>query len=301
MAPRGHKPSLNDERCTVKASELLTCPAITVGPGETVQEASLKMEQTGIRHLPVVDGAGAVVGMLSDRDILTGGNPVVAGGDRNEERRNQERRVDQLMSQPVRTIRSDVDLDQIVELMIMHRISALPVVDDGELKGMLTKTNLMRWFLEFCRANPTLTAATYTVRHCMQHNVLTVQPGDSSSVAIQKMAAAGVQHVPVVQGPKLEGIVSDRDVRKHLGLSINSIHRLQYEPSERELNTPVRGIMTANPTTIEPAARMSLATETMLENRFSALPVVFDGALAGIVTETDVIRLVRSLVLTTVA
>jgi CBS domain-containing protein len=254
------------------------------------------MEQTGIRHLPVVDGAGTVVGMLSDRDILTSGNPAGAGSGRNEERR-----VDEIMSQPVRTIHSDVDLDQIVELMIMHRISALPVVDDGELKGMLTKTNLMRWFLEFCRANPTLTAATYTVRHCMQHNVLTVQPEDSASVAIQKMAAAGVQHVPVVQGPTLEGIVSDRDVRKHLGLSINAIHRVQYEPSELEIKTLVRSIMTANPTTIEPAALMSVATETMLENRFSALPVVFDRALAGIVTETDVIRLVRSLVLTTVA
>jgi len=285
----------------VKASELLTCPAITIGPGETIQEASLKMEQTGIRHLPAVDGAGTVVGMLSDRDILTSGNRAGADSGRNEEGRNEERRVDEIMSHPVRTIHSDVDLDQIVELMIMHRISALPVVDDGELKGMLTKTNLMRWFLEFCRANPTLTAATYTVRHCMQHNVLTVQPEDSASVAIQKMAAAGVQHMPVVQGPALEGIVSDRDVRKHLGLSINAIHRVQYEPSELELKTPVRSIMTANPTTIDPAALMSVATETMLENRFSALPVVFDRALAGIVTETDVIRLVRSLVLTTVA
>lgn len=295
MRPPTDKRARN-ERWSVKASELLTRQPVTIGPGETVATAISRMERANIRHLPVLD-QGTVIGMLSDRDILVGRGGSATPGTR----RHLDMCVDEIMSQPVRTIRSDVDLDQIVELMIMHRISCLPVVDDGELAGIITKTDLMRWYLDFCEKNPTLTAATYTVRHCMQPNVMTVQPADSASVAIQKMVAAAVQHVPVVEGHQLVGIISDRDVRRSLGVSTTGINRLDYEPSQNELSTRVNEIMTANPTTIDPDARMSKAADLMLANRFSALLVLSDRTLAGIVTETDIMRLVRSLVMTTVA
>jgi CBS domain-containing protein len=82
-----------------------------------------------------------------------------------------------------------------------------------------------------------------------------------------------IRHLPVVQGGRLVGMVSDRDVRS----------------ASASPGTVAGRIMTPDPVTVTSDARIEHAARVMLDARFGSLPVV-DGALVGLVTTTDLLR-----------
>jgi acetoin utilization protein AcuB len=93
----------------------------------------------------------------------------------------------------------------------------------------------------------------------------------------------GVRHLLVVQYGRLVGIISDRDVKSVLALS-SGLEGLDHYRSADQ-------IMTRDPITIAPTAPVEEAARLMLSARISALPVVQDTRLIGIVTETDLLRI----------
>jgi len=289
----------------MKASEVLTEPPITIEPAASINEARKIMEHCRIRHLPVVQDQ-KVVGLVSDRDILiTMGRrqrqackPASAAGDEPA----LPDRVEQIMSAPPHCIGGEAYLDQVVEMMLEHKISALPVMADDGLLGVVTKTDLVGWYTDFCARNPAEPSTTALVGNCMRQQVITAQPGDAVGVVVDKMARADVQHMPIVEQSRVVGIVSDRDLRRLLGITVRRLDRTRPPPRPDEEGINAATIMTPDPKTARPDDRITDATAIMLAEKFSALPVLTgDGALAGIITVTDVIHLVRLLVAAAVA
>ena len=88
-------------------------------------------------HLPVVSLYGEVMGMISDRDILE----YMAGS--NEKNNHISIRVEQLMTSPVITAALQTDLRYIARLFHEQHISAIPIVDDGKLRGIITRRDLL--------------------------------------------------------------------------------------------------------------------------------------------------------------
>ncbi len=83
------------------------------------------------------------------------------------------------------------------------------------------------------------------------------------------------RRLPVVDQGKLVGILTERDIRSHLG----------YLESTR-----VNAAMTADPATITPRTTAEDAARLMLEHKIGGLPVLDNGALVGIVSTSDVLR-----------
>lgn len=287
----------------MNAFDLLSELPITIEPNASIDQAVQRMEEHRIRHLPVVQDS-EVLGMVSDRDIL-----LVVGQEGHTERTAQEdpttagdanqpvpARIEQIMSAPVRTVGSGLNLDRIVELLISHKFSALPVVGDEGLLGVITKTDLLRWYGDFCRDHPTNPSAVCLVRSWMQHNLLTMQAGDPAVAAYQKMTRADIQHLPVLDGKKLVGVISDRDLRRAFGQTFRAIDGRSRSSNESREGAPVSTIMSPQPITAEPDQTMAQAVGLMLEHHVSALPVVTGGILVGIITSFDVLHLIRSLV-----
>lgn len=129
------------------------------------------------------------------------------------------------------------------------------------------------------------------VRDWMSQNVITVSPDTTLPEAHRLMTENGIRRLPVVEQGRLTGIVTRGDIRgaEASDVSALSIWDLNYLLARLR----VREIMTSNPLTITAGATIGQAAKVMHDNRISGLPVVDPaGALLGIITESDIFRLV---------
>jgi CBS domain-containing protein len=130
------------------ARDLMTANPQTVSPKATVAEAWDLMRELDVRHLPVVEG-GALVGMLSDRDLAhldVGRVLTTAGAD--ALRRELDTPIVQVMSSDVVFVETDAELSEIVALFLEHKIGAVPVVRTSSrtVVGIVSYVDVLRVF-----------------------------------------------------------------------------------------------------------------------------------------------------------
>jgi len=115
----------------------------------------------------------------------------------------------------------------------------------------------------------------------MKRDLVTVPPGATLEEAARLLKANRIHHLPVVEGERLLGIVTDTDLRNAM---------LPGGPGE-ESGAPrtVGEIMTRNVVTLSPEDTIDDAMLILSRQRFGALPVVDGGRLVGIVAKTDVL------------
>jgi acetoin utilization protein AcuB len=129
--------------------ELMTGGLITVHPGTSVQDARDLMVRKRIRHLPVTGPGGVLVGILTDRDIrLALPSRATSLSVREINHLLTRLTVEEVMTRSVITIGPDRAARDGAQLMLEHRIGALPVLDDGHLIGIITETDIVRAFVD---------------------------------------------------------------------------------------------------------------------------------------------------------
>jgi acetoin utilization protein AcuB len=125
------------------------------------------------------------------------------------------------------------------------------------------------------------------VANIMTPNPLTVTPRNAIRTAVNLMREGGFRRLPVVDRGRLVGIVTDRDLRR----AANSpfVVREQWYDNFILDHIEVGSCMTPNPLTTEPGASVAQAARLMRDHKIGGLPVLADGQLVGIVTETDLL------------
>ena len=124
-------------------------------------------------------------------------------------------KVREIMSRPVVTVSADMGIEAAATLLAEHGVAALPVVNaKGELVGIVSEADLMSIAT---RPDPRTQApaaggSPKTVVEVMTREVLTVSAGSEVSQAARAMLDAGIKRVPVVQGRRVVGILSRRDL-----------------------------------------------------------------------------------------
>jgi CBS domain-containing protein len=105
-------------------------------------------------------------------------------------------------------------------------------------------------------------------------------------LALGQMERDGVRHLLVLDGDRLSGILSNRDVRR-LALQ---------DPGPSLLSEPVRSIMTEDPVTVAPETSVTMAARLLLERRIGALPVRDGDQIVGIFTTADALEALLAVV-----
>jgi acetoin utilization protein AcuB len=125
----------------------------------------------------------------------------------------------------------------------------------------------------------------------MSRRVVTIDAETPCHEAVRVLAQNRIRHLPVVDHDgRLCGIVTDRDLRHHL-FAPEVFRSIGTEPVERLLSqVSVRAVMSSPVTSIDAGAGLDEAAGVMREAGLGSLPVLEQGRIVGIVTETDVLR-----------
>lgn len=121
---------------------------VTISAGESLSTVEDIMRLGRVRHMPVVS-SGRLVGVVSERDLLRSSLSSLSS------HRTAERKaflyaveIGRVMSQPPIVIRPDATVRQAAQVMAENKIGCLPVVEDDELIGIVTETDVLRWVAE---------------------------------------------------------------------------------------------------------------------------------------------------------
>ena len=131
----------------MQVRELMSRDVVTIGPGESCLDAVVRMQRARVRHLPVVNRDGLLVGIITDRDLrhhlfsrrvfpVLGSTPVDALLDGV--------RVAEIMSSDVMTVEAAAGVGDAAGTMRKHRIVSLPVIENGRIVGIVTEVDLLR-------------------------------------------------------------------------------------------------------------------------------------------------------------
>lgn len=129
------------------------------------------------------------------------------------------------------------------------------------------------------------------VKEWMTREVITISPETTFPEACQLMAAYQIRRLPVVKGGRLVGIITKGDIRgaEPSNATSLSVWELNYLLSKLK----VEAFMTRDPIVISQEATIDEAAQVMLKNKISGLPAVdYHGKLVGIITESDIFRIV---------
>lgn len=124
---------------------------ITIDWNEPMEAAHRRMQKARVRHLPVRDDQGEIIGMLSDRDVQRSMVSTVERGWVSSEENiafDPKARVRDYMSWPALTVDSACEIGAVAERMVREKVSSLLVTRDSRVVGIATADDLLRLLIK---------------------------------------------------------------------------------------------------------------------------------------------------------
>jgi CBS domain-containing protein/PII-like signaling protein len=280
----------------------------------------------GFRALPVLDGAGRVVGIVTSGDLIERGGlrariDSLAGLDAEALRGEIEHLgrsnlfARHVMTAPVVRARPDEPLADAAHRMVVRRLKRLPVVEaDGRLVGVLSRADVLRTVAEGFphpeeAADAGVLAQARTVGEIARADVPTVGPDAGLPEVLDAVVSTRLLRAVVVDPDRrVLGVISDADLVRCVDPAAHPtllqalaarVPFVRHRPEEQALlrRTPTRAtdVMTHPAVTVPADAPLPRAIRTMLDARKKILLVVdADGRLTGAVDRADLLRAVAA-------
>ena len=125
--------------------DLMSHRVFCVREGDSVAKARLLMDERGVRHVPVVDAARSLIGLLSERDLLRHAldNQLDLPIDVLDDLLSKTR-VEDIMTREVATVEAQDPLSRAADTMLENKFGCLPVVEGRMLVGIVTESDFVR-------------------------------------------------------------------------------------------------------------------------------------------------------------
>lgn len=277
----------------MKVKEIMSSPILAVKPADPVAHAKNLMLRHKVKRLVVID-RGKPVGMLAMRDIA---ERLSRGSSIWRRRPIDDIPIARVMHKGVISISTGTELSKAATLMLKHGISSLVVVDGDDVVGLVTKTDLVRFFAESV-------VGQAKVGDLMSRDLVTVARGHSLAHVVELMEKHDVSRVVVVEGMRPIGIITETDVafsqleRPDEGKEREVRYTRKLERASRPRARYVKYVALL---TAEDVMRRELLTigidndaaraaALMIEHEVGGLPVVEEEELVGMITKTDLVR-----------
>jgi len=210
----------------MQVKDVMSRQIVSIGAEAPVLDAVQLMLQHRISGLPVIDASGNLQGVVTEGDFLrraeTGTQRKRArwieflmgpGRLASEYVRASGGKVGEVMTPEVHTVTEDAPLEDAVHLMERHRVKRLPVMRDGKVVGIVTRSNLMRALAHFALAAQPAAAGDATIRARLL-----------AELGKQPWAPVGLINVVVTDGiVKLSGALTDERERQAIRVAAENI------------------------------------------------------------------------------
>ena len=124
--------------------DLMATNVVTIGRNDDLRLADDIMTEHRIRHIPVLE-EDKIVGVITQRDVFKARMSSTMGyGEKGQRAFLHTVPVKEIMAHPVVTVTPEMPVTEAVDLILAHGIGCLPVVQDEQLIGIVTKTNLLQ-------------------------------------------------------------------------------------------------------------------------------------------------------------
>jgi CBS domain-containing protein len=140
-------PALSRKEIAMQVKELMSRELVTIGPTESCLDAVVRMQRAHVRHLPVVNRDGLLVGIVTDRDLrhhLFTPRLFEALGSTGVDVLLDGVRVAEIMSTDVVTVDAGASLGRAADIMRKQRVGSLPVMESGRMIGIVTEVDILR-------------------------------------------------------------------------------------------------------------------------------------------------------------
>ena len=257
----------------MKVADVMTVDFKTVDKDQMMSNALDILRKKRITTRLIVVDKDKPVGIISFRDIADR-----LGTFKTEGMSPKSLRVSSAMTFPIITISSDMDLIDAAKLMVEKRISSLIVVDDDELKGLITKFDLLSLGLR-CKK--------IKVKDMMTPEPMQVSSSERIIAARNTMFENNFSALPVVDDGKLVGIVDDEAIADALA------HFREKVPIQHQKNRLheyyVGQVMKKEPPTIKGSAPLCDLVQQFIDTQSKAIFVMDEEEkLIGILSVTDI-------------
>jgi CBS domain-containing protein len=127
---------------SMQAKDVMTRPVYTLRPEDTIDQAAALLAARNITSAPVVDSSGGLVGMVSEVDLIP--HPLPGSREPLPGRSSPADTVAEVMTKNVAVVAPGSDLGDVAKAMLDHGVRCLPVLDEVELVGVVSRRDILR-------------------------------------------------------------------------------------------------------------------------------------------------------------
>lgn len=279
----------------MNVADIMSSPVYVIKTDETVSHARKLMLRHRIGTLPVLN-EGKMVGIITKSDIS---NRLAQAEPLWRRRPIDQIPIKMLMTETVITIYPEASINQAATLMLENGIHNVPVVKNGNIVGILTRTDFMRYVAENAGK------MTTKVRNLMTEDVISVHRHHTINHVIDEMNRNEIARVIVKDDDgKPAGYISRRSIALSLitdsegDISTKSIKMVRRSSPGgqktyryvKEMPVTAEDIMVSPVISIDVNENISAAAKKMIDEGITGLPVSDGEDIVGMLSRTDIIR-----------
>ena len=253
-------------RSQLRVGDIMSRDVVTAALDDTISDAVTRMSEHYVSCLVVMDN-GRVAGILTEKGILKGVggcNPAF-----------HELKVSEQMSSPVKLVSPDASIVEAGRIMETNRIRRLPVVQDGQMVGLVTQTDITRGLISLTPLR--------CVSDIMTRRITVVGADATIAEAARIMSSCNISCLVVMIRGEVAGILSEKDVLRR----VVAVHK---DPTQ----TRVTDIMSFPVVGVPRTFSVLSASKKMETMRLHRLVVMEDKKVYGILTQTDIMRAIQN-------
>lgn len=264
----------------MQVKNLMSEDLITVDKDQSLSDALKLLRKHNVSRLPVINKK-ELVGIVSERDIAN-----KLGSSKYENMPASRLHVSSVMVKDVITVPETMQLGDVAKLMLDEGIGSVPVMCDDKMVGIVSKA-------DFVTLADGIAFDKITVKEVMCKNLIVVSPTERLVHARRLMLESNIGRLPVVEDDAVIGMVTSKDLMRAF-IDFRKTVPEKYQKAQIK-DVLVEDIMSVNPVCAEKDMTISDVSKIIMETGYNGLPVVENDNVIGIITQTDILRLIQKL------